>query len=138
MNVHFSSAKDNWETPTDFFEKLNQEFHFTLDVAADEKNHKCKRYFTKEIDGLAQSWAGEIVWCNPPYGRIYPPKFVRKLADGSAKIAVALLPARTDTRWFHDHILGKAEIRFLRGRIKFVGAKHGAPFPSMICIWRKA
>lgn len=136
QSVHFSSKTDLWSTPQDTFDKLNEEFNFTLDPAATAENAKCKKFFTAEDDGLAQSWAGERVFCNPPYGRVIG-KWVEKCSRGGADITVALLPARTDTRWFHEFILGKAEIRFLKGRLKFGGAKNSAPFPSMIVIWKK-
>ena len=135
----FSSATDNWSTPQDFFDKLNNEFHFTLDVCADENNHKCEHYYTKEIDGLSRPWIG-TVWCNPPYGRKIG-EWVRRAHFsshiGSATV-VMLLPARTDTRWFHDYIYNKSntEIRFIKGRLKFGGCKNSAPFPSMVVIFR--
>ena len=135
----FSSATDNWSTPQDFFDKLNDEFHFTLDVCADENNHKCEHYYTKEIDGLSRPWIG-TVWCNPPYGRKIS-EWVRRAYIsshiGSATV-VMLLPARTDTRWFHDYIYNKSntEIRFIKGRLKVGGCKNSAPFPSMVVIFR--
>ena len=138
-DVMFSSATDNWSTPQDFFDKLNDEFHFTLDVCADENNHKCEHYYTKEIDGLSHPWIGTI-WCNPPYGRKIG-EWVRRAYIssyiGSATV-VMLLPARTDTRWFHDYIYNKSntEIRFIKGRLKFGGCKNSAPFPSMVVIFR--
>ena len=138
-DVMFSSATDNWSTPQDFFDKLNDEFHFALDVCADENNHKCEHYYTKEIDGLSRPWIGTI-WCNPPYGRKIG-EWVRRAyissQIGSATV-VMLLPARTDTRWFHDYIYNKSniEIRFIKGRLKFGGCKNSAPFPSMVVIFR--
>ena len=138
-DVMFSSATDNWSTPQDFFDKLNDEFHFTLDVCADENNHKCEHYYTKEIDGLSRPWVG-TVWCNPPYGRKIG-EWVRRAHFsshiGSATV-VMLLPARTDTRWFHEYIYNKSntEIRFIKGRLKFGGCKNSAPFPSMVVIFR--
>ena len=138
-DVMFSSATDNWSTPQDFFDKLNDEFHFTLDVCADENNHKCEHYYTKEIDGLSRPWIGTI-WCNPPYGRKIS-EWVRRAyissQIGSATV-VMLLPARTDTRWFHEYIYNKSntEIRFIKGRLKFGGCKNSAPFPSMVVIFR--
>ena len=138
-DVMFSSATDNWSTPQDFFDKLNDEFHFTLDVCADENNHKCEHYYTKEIDGLSRPWIG-TVWCNPPYGRKIG-EWVRRAHFsshiGSATV-VMLLPARTDTRWFHEYIYNKSntEIRFIKGRLKFGGCKNSAPFPSMVVIFR--
>lgn len=135
----FSSQRSDWETPQDLFERLDEEFHFTLDPAASEECHKCSRFFTEEQDGLLQPWTGERVFCNPPYGR--------KIGDWAKKaceeaqnpdtIVMMLLPARTDTRWFHRYIYGKAEIRFLKGRLKFGKAKNSAPFPSMVVIWER-
>ena len=131
----FSSKSDLWETPQDLFDKLNAEFRFTLDVCATADNAKCLRYYTPEQDGLSQPWEG-IVWCNPPYGRSVG-AWVQKAALSAlaGAIVVMLLPARTDTRWFHRWIYRRAEIRFLSGRLKFGGAKNSAPFPSMVCIW---
>ena len=134
----FSSATDNWSTPQDFFDKLNDEFHFTLDVCADENNHKCEHYYTKEIDGLSRPWIGTI-WCNPPYGRKIGEWLRRALfASVAGNTIVMLLPARTDTKWFHDYIYNKSntEIRFIKGRLKFGGCKNSAPFPSMVVIFR--
>ena len=131
--VMFSSKTDLWATPQEFFDELNKEFAFTTDVCAIPENAKCERFFTPEMDGLKQEWNG-VCWCNPPYGKEIG-KWVKKASE-SACTVVGLLPARTDTKWFHEHILGKAEIRFVRGRIKFGGASTGAPFPSMVVIWR--
>lgn len=137
--VMFSSESGNWATPQEFFDKLNEEFHFTLDPCADDFNHKCERYYTKEQDGLAQDWSGESVFCNPPYGRDVP-KWVRKCFEevysGRCRLAVMLLHARTDTRWFHDYIYHRAEVRFVKGRLKFGGQKQNAPFPSMVVVFR--
>ena len=135
--VMFSSKTDLWETPQEFFDELDREFHFDLDVCALPENAKCARYYTPEQDGLSQPWDG-VVWCNPPYGRNIG-KWVRKAHDENRRnnnYIVMLLPARTDTRWFHDYILSKAEIRFIRGRLKFGGAKNSAPFPSMVVVFR--
>lgn len=134
--VMFSSKTDLWETPQEFFDKLNAEFHFNLDVCALPENAKCTLYYTPEIDGLFQPWYGRC-WCNPPYGREIG-KWVEK-AYNSAKdgaLVVMLLPARTDTRWFHDYIYNKAEVKFIRGRLKFGKSKNSAPFPSMIVVFR--
>ena len=114
---------------------MDAEFHFDVDVCATDENAKCKKYYTMQDDGLSKSWIG-AVWCNPPYGRAIG-QWVRKAfveaANGST--VVMLLPARTDTKWFHEYIYGRAEIRFVRGRIKFGGSKNAAPFPSMIVIF---
>ncbi len=122
-------------TPQELFDQLNKEFRFNLDVCATPENTKCTRYFTPEQDGLRQEWEGRC-WCNPPYGREIA-KWVEKAAKSRATV-VMLLPARTDTRWFHEFILPHAEIRFLRGRLRFVGAEGNAPFPSMVCVFRSS
>ena len=134
--VMFSSKTDLWETPQDFFEKLDREFGFELDVCALPENAKCSRYFSPMDDGLEQDWTG-VCWCNPPYGREIE-KWVKKAYISAIEGAtvVMLLPARTDTRWFHDWIYGKTEIRFIRGRLKFGGAEYGASFPNMVVVFR--
>lgn len=145
--VLFSSKKHDWETPLEFFKELDKEFCFSLDPCATESTSKCARFYTKEQDGLTKSWAGENVYVNPPYGREIG-KWVKKAHQEfhsniflgrliTTKI-IMLIPARTDTKWFHEYIYNKphVEVRFLKGRIKFKGAKHAAPFPSMLVIWR--
>lgn len=136
--VLYSSKEEKWATPQDFFDKLNDEFHFTLDAAASPDNAKCPVYFTEEQNGLAQSWEGHTVWCNPPYCR-KTGAWVKKAWEEHQRTGctvVMLLPSRTDVRWFHDYILGKAEIRFIKGRLKFGGNKNSAPFPSIVVIYR--
>lgn len=138
-----SSNKMDWCTPQDFFDVLNQEFHFVLDAAATDKSAKCSKYYTPEIDGLEQSWilSGGAVFCNPPYGRDIS-KWVKKanLEWKNGATIVMLIPARTDTIYFHDYILGQAEIRFIRGRLRFTdedgNSSNPAPFPSMVIIFR--
>ncbi|WP_193793318.1 phage N-6-adenine-methyltransferase [Clostridium botulinum] len=136
--VMFSSETDLWATPQDFFDKLNKEFNFDLDPCATKENAKCSKYFTKEIDGLKQDWGGYKVFCNPPYGREIS-KWVEKAYKESKKentTVVMLIPARTDTKYFHSYIYHKAkEIRFIKGRLKFGNAKNSAPFPSMVVIF---
>ena len=134
--VLFSSKETVWSTPRDFFNKLNEEFDFTIDVCALPENAKCKRYFTPEDDALKQKWTGTC-FCNPPYGReIWQwVEKASKSADEGATV-VMLLPARTDTKWFHNYVYGKAEIRFVAGRLKFGGSKNSATFPSMVVIFR--
>ena len=134
-----TSATVEWATPQPLFDTLNARYGFTLDVAADASNAKCARYFTAADDGLSQSWANEVVWCNPPYGRVIA-DWVRKarmsaLYEGTT--VVMLVPARTDTAWFHDDVLAceQASVEFIRGRVKFGGSKVGAPFPSMLLIF---
>ena len=135
----FSSASDQWSTPQYLFDILNDEFNFTLDPCADDSNHKCETYFTKESNGLLQSWKGHSVFCNPPYGKAIK-EWVEKCYNESRDkdtTVVMLIPARTDTSYFHEFIYGKAEIRFIRGRLKFGDSKNAAPFPSMVVVFNK-
>ena len=131
----FSSKTDLWETPQELFDKYDAIYHFETDVCALPENAKCKRFFTPEMDGLKQEWTG-VCWCNPPYGRDVG-KWVEKAARTAYEggFVVMLLPARTDTKWFHRWIYKRAEIRFIKGRLKFGNSVNSAPFPSMICIF---
>ena len=140
MNAALLSSKNMcWCTPQDFFDKLNAEFGFVLDPAATDKTAKCSLYYTPETDGLSQSWdRGGAVFCNPPYGRaIYD--WVFKCWRESRKpgtTVVLLIPARTDTRYFHEFIYHRArEIRFIRGRLRFGDGTAPAPFPSMVVVF---
>jgi len=142
INKALHSSKDtNWCTPQKFFDELNEEFHFTLDVAANEKSAKCEKYYSPEDDGLSAPWLG-VVFCSPPYGREIG-KWVKKAHDEWQEhntTVVMLIPSRTDTKYFHEYILGKAEIRFIKGRLKFTDEDgveaDAAPFPSMVAIFR--
>lgn len=136
----FSSKTPEWATPQDFFDKLNNEFVFTLDVCATKENAKCLRYFAPDDDGLTASWVSktshERCWMNPPYGRgigAWVKKAYLSATEGST--VVCLLPARTDTSWWHDYCM-KGEVRFIRGRLKFGDSKNSAPFPSAVVIFR--
>jgi len=134
--VHFSSATDEWATPQWLFDALHREFAFTLDPCATRENAKCARFFTREDDGLAQDWRGEVVFMNPPYGAAIG-RWMQKAfesADGGATV-VCLVPARTDTAWWHRYAM-TGEVRLLRGRLKFGNANNCAPFPSAIVIFR--
>lgn len=143
--VHFSSENQTWCTPWAFFKEIDTEFHFDLDAAATERSAKCSNFYTPETDGLSQEWnvpPEKAVFCNPPYGREL--KFwVQKAYEEAQKGTkiVLLIPARTDTAYFHDYIYKKANIRFLRGRIKFENeleeSKGSAPFPSMLVIYNE-
>ena len=141
-DLMFSSKSDEWYTPEDFYKKLNKEFNFTLDPCATKDSAKCKKYYTKNDNGLIKSWQGETVFCNPPYGRAIK-DWVKKCYEESKKPntkVVMLIPARTDTSYFHDYIYKIAnEIRFVRGRLKFtnpmVDGNNSAPFPSMVVIF---
>lgn len=132
----FSRKSDNWETPQYLFDQLNEEFHFTLDACASEENKKCQRYFSVENNGLEKDWSGEIVFCNPPYSEVkkWVEKAYRESSENGATV-VLLIPSRTDTKWFHEYIWGKSEIRFIKGRLRFGNATENAPFPSMIVVY---
>lgn len=136
---HPKSRTEEWATPAELFSGLNAEFGFTLDPCATKHNAKCKRFYTRKDNGLSKAWADERVFLNPPYGRPIA-KWVEKAATCGAEVVVGLLPARTDTQWFHRFVLGRAEIRWLEGRVYFEspGFKiDRAPFPSMVVVWRK-
>jgi len=131
------SRNPEWSTPQDVFDALDQEFRFTLDVCADETNHKCASYFTKAEDGLSRDWSGEVCWMNPPYGPEIG-RWVGKAADScedGGTVVVGLLPNRTDTRWWAEHVMRASEIRLVRGRLKFGGSGTGAPFGSVVAVW---
>lgn len=132
----FSSKTDMWATPQSFFDGLNREFHFETDVCATEENAKCPKFFSPETDGLKQTWEG-VCWMNPPYGREIG-LWIKKAHESAQQgaVVVALLPARTDTKYFHRYIYGKYKIRFIEGRLKFGDAKNSAPFPSMVVIFK--
>lgn len=151
----FSSSDQSWETPQPFFDALNRHFCFDLDVCATPLTAKTTRYcvppeavrawgrrtfrriFTHAlVDGLAQPWTGRRCWMNPPYGReigAWVAKARREAEAGS--LIVGLLPARTDAAWWQDNVQGHADVRFVRGRLKFGNAANSAPFPSAIAVW---
>ena len=163
LDIHFSSESNEWETPSDFFNKLNDEFNFTLDPCASNNNYKCDNYYTIKDNGLSKDWSKDVVFMNPPYGReikYWVEKAYRESLQGAT--VVCLIPARTDTSYWHDYIFPHAnDIRFIRGRIKFCkteeveyreqlnifGIKEkkpinmdsglAAPFPSAIVIFKK-
>ena len=141
MTIHtalYSCQTDEWPTPQLFYDTLNAEFRFTLDPCASASNAKCPRYFTEKENGLMQDWGRHRVFCNPPYGRTMV-EWARKCFEASQKGAtvVLLAHARTDTRWFQDWVCGKAaEIRFVRGRLRFGDGRQSAPFPSLVAIYQ--
>jgi phage N-6-adenine-methyltransferase len=137
MTVHFSSTTDLLSTPQAFYDKLHKEFRFTLDPCATDDNHKTMKYFTEAQDGLLQSWDNENVFMNPPYGRVIG-QWMKKASEASGGVVVCLVPSRTDTRWWHDYVIGRAdEIRYIRGRLKFGTQTNSAPFPSAVVIYRR-
>ena len=137
MNVHFSSEKQTWETPQDFFDKLNNIFNFTLDSCAECETAKVDKYFTIEDNALIKDWEG-VVWCNPPYGREQI-KFINKALDEHKKHSstiVMLIPARPDTKVWQDVIFKKSsQICFIKGRLKFGKSKYNAPFPCALVVF---
>jgi phage N-6-adenine-methyltransferase len=137
--VGFSSSNNTWGTQQEFFDRLDEEFEFTLDPCASHENTKCDfNYYTEVEDGLTQDWEGECVFMNPPYGRDIV-AWLKKAYNESKKpgtIVVCLVPARTDTKWWHDYVMKAKQIRFVKGRLKFGGSKNAAPFPSAVVIFR--
>lgn len=132
----FSSATDDWATPQDFFDKLNREFKFEVDVCASASNAKAPTFFDKEANGLAQDWRG-VCWMNPPYGRgidAWMRKGYTSARENGATV-VCLVPARTDTKWWHDYA-ARGEVFFVPGRLRFGDAKHNAPFPCAVVVFR--
>ena len=142
MSVHFSSKSDEWETPLDFYAKLDAEFRFELDPCCTPENKKCATYIT--TDGLGEDWIGKRAFVNPPYGNLA--KWIEKCAHeaGRGSLCVMLIPSRTDTKAFHRFIWDNSthkprtgvELRLLPGRLKFGGSKNSAPFPSCLVIFR--
>ena len=137
MKVHYSSDKHTWETPQDFFDKLNTVYSLTLDACAENETAKVSNYFTVEDDALTQDWKG-VVWCNPPYGKEQV-KFINKALSESKKhnsTVVLLIPARPDTKVWQDIIFPNAsKICFVRGRLKFGNASENAPFPCALVVF---
>lgn len=153
----FSKASDEWATPQDTFDALDAEFAFILDAAASDVNHKCAFYMTQDMDALRCDWLAAVdimpkrlgqmpsVWLNPPYSKCR--EFIAKAAEEARKgcTVVCLVPSRSDTRWFHEHVWNQethqprpgVEVRFLKGRLKFGGATAGAPFPSVVIVFRR-
>jgi site-specific DNA-methyltransferase (adenine-specific) len=138
--VLYNSKKDEWPTPFETFASLDCRFHFQLDPCATAENAKCKKFFTKEDDGLIQNWKKYRVFCNPPFTRGQAGKWARKAYEAAqvGALVVLLVPARTGTKWFQDWVQSKAdELVFLRGRLKFGDAENSAPFDSAIAVYGK-
>ena len=135
LDVMFSSKSNEWSTPQNLFDKLNNKYHFTLDPCSTVENHKCDKFYTIEDDGLIKDWSNETVFVNPPYGReLY--KWVKKCYEeglNGTKI-VLLIPSRTDTKYFHEFLYNKnnVKIEFIKGRLKFGDSNNSAPFPSLL------
>ena len=141
----FSSESAEWPTPAPLFAALNAEFRFELDACASAANAKCERFWDRAADGLRQDWDGPT-WMNPPYGAEIGKWVAKAQRESRRSVVVCLLPARTDTGWWHDHVMRAAEVRFIRGRLSFGGVRqeerraasgaHNAPFPSVVAVFR--
>lgn len=131
----FLSTREDWSTPQAFFDHLHARYHFTLDAAASPENAKCADYFTEEDDALTKRWRG-VVFCNPPYGPGIG-KWVAKARyeAGKGATVVLLIPTRTDTSWWHDHVMKARHIVLIRGRMRFGGSPVNAPFPSCLVVF---
>lgn len=144
MTIHkslFQSSRSDWETPHKFFNELDAEFHFTLDPCCWPESAKCPKFYTPRENGLVQDWQGERVFCNPPYGRQISEWVMKCYHEGNkpGTLVVLLIPVRTCTRYFHQYIYKIAhDIRFIKGRLRFVGAASPAPFPSMVVVFKSS
>ena len=143
----FSSKSEEWETPGDFYDRLHKQYKFTLDPCATPKTAKCEKYYTKEDDGLSKNWSGHSVFVNPPYGREIK-KWVEKSYEESRKkdtTVVMLIPARTDTKYWHEYCMHADVIFFVKGRLHFKNKviadytgktkTSPAPFPSAVIVF---
>lgn len=139
LSVHYSSVSNEWTTPQELFDYLNDIYGFTLDPCSDGNNAKCSKYFTEKDDGLSQDWSNEIVFMNPPYGRAIK-DWIKKAYEESQKGAtvIALIPSRTDTKYWHDYCMKANKITLIKGRVKFGDGKNSAPFPSAIVEFKPA
>jgi site-specific DNA-methyltransferase (adenine-specific) len=135
----FSSKSAEWETPQKLYNMLDSIFHFTLDPCATSENSKCKKHFTREENGLKKSWKGQTVFMNPPYGKDIK-KWIKKAYEESRSsntTVVCLLPARTDTKYWHEYCMKSKTIYFVKGRLKFGDATNSAPFPSAVVVFKR-
>jgi site-specific DNA-methyltransferase (adenine-specific) len=133
----FSSEASDWETPKELFDQLDTEFYFDIDVCASTKNTKCLGFYDEKANGLEQDWGCSVCWMNPPYGKTIGQWMDKALAaTRRGATVVCLIPARTSTSWWHRVVMQATEIRFIVGRVRFVGAVWDAPFPSVIVVFR--
>lgn len=148
LDALMSSDKFDYGTPQKFFDELDEEFNFDIDLAASKRNAKCTLYLTKRENSLSRDWPRLLVkknqgkitaWLNPPYGRELK-LWIKKAYESTRNnnlVVVMLIPARTDTSYWHDYVMKAEDIRFIRGRLKFVGGKNSAPFPSAVIVFGK-
>ena len=139
QGIMFSSKSNDWATPQDFYNQLDAEFGFTLDPCASQSSAKCSSFYTADDDGLSKNWEGQTVFMNPPYGRKignWIQKAYEEGEKGNTRV-VALIPARTDTKYWHNYCMKASEIRFVKGRLKFGqgDVKNSAPFPSAVVVF---
>ena len=139
QGIMFSSKSNDWATPQDFYNQLDAEFEFTLDPCASQASAKCSSFYTADDDGLSKNWEGQTVFMNPPYGRKIGNWIQKAYEEGekSNTRVVALIPARTDTKYWHNYCMKATEIRFVKGRLKFGqgNTKNSAPFPSAVVVF---
>ena len=141
QNTMFSSKSNDWATPQVFYDKLNKTFGpFTLDPCSDGQNNKTDNYFTQEQDGLSQDWSGNKVFMNPPYGRAIKDWLKKAYEEGQKPntTVVCLIPARTDTKYWHDYVMNAQAVYFVKGRLKFGDSNNSAPFPSAVIVFTSA
>lgn len=138
QKVMFSSERDDWSTPQEFYDELNQRYRFTLDPCCSSETAKCAKYYTAEDDGLSKDWEGETVFMNPPYGRGIEKWIEKAYKEGMKEgtTVVCLIPARTDTKYWHEYCMRAKELFFVKGRLKFGESKNSAPFPSAVVVFR--
>jgi len=143
FNNKFDSAKQEWPTPSILFDRLDAEFKFDLDLAASKENTKCINFYSKDDDSLKMKWDG-VCWLNPPYGNrkykisSWVQRAYEETVANSKLVVVMLIPARTNTQWFHKYCMKASEIRFIIGRPKFGDAKYGLPQPLLIVVFKQS
>ena len=140
QGIMFSSKSNDWATPQDFYNQLDAEFGFTLDPCASQSSAKCSSFYTADDDGLSKNWEGQTVFMNPPYGRKIGNWIQKAYGEGEKTntTVVALVPARTDTKAWHNYCMKATEIRFIKGRLKFgkgASKTNSAPFPSAVVVF---
>jgi len=142
FDTKFQSKRQDWETPDSLYDQLHQEFNFNFDLAASLNNSKCDKFYTQDDNALNQKWVGRC-WCNPPYGGAKENKLANWVSKGDAEtknsesIVVMLIPARTNTKWWHKYCMTATEIKLLCGRPKFSNSKHGLPQPLAVVVFSK-
>jgi len=139
QNAMISSKSNEWVTPQDFFDELNDEFGFTLDPCSTDINYKCIKHYTLEDNGLSKDWSGDVVFMNLPYGGNTGYWIKKALAESrKGSTVVCLIVSATDRSYWHDYIFpNAAQIRFIRGGLRFSDATSTAPFASAVVVFSK-